>query len=307
MTRDRDNTPLGALYMLGACVLFSLMWVFVKLASAGIPFIEIMLFRNAAALIPTFFIVARAGGLRVLSTAHPSRHLLRAFTGLGAMGTNFFALSVLPLADTTALIYSTPLFVTILSIPLLGERVGVWRWSAVIVGFLGILVIAISQGAFSAQTVGGWLAVAATVAAISHGLFSALTTLLVRQLSATDHSAGIVFWQSVLMTGLCLLMVPFVWVTPTWTELMQLMAVGLIGGIAQYLLTQAYATAEASAIGAYSYSSIIFSAFAGWLLWNDVPELGFYAGGALIVGSGIVILHRERVRRAARGARDIKT
>ncbi len=304
----RDNTARGAAYMLCATLLFALMWVFVKQATErGVHFVEIMLFRNMIAIVPTLAVVARAGGPAMLRTAYPLRHVSRAVTGLGAMATNFFALSVLPIADTIALMYGTPLFVTVLSIPLLGEKVGVWRWSAVIVGFTGILLIAFSQGAFSGAQAAGTLATVATIAGVSHGLFSALTQLLVRQLSATDHTASIVFWQSVLMTLIVAVFVPFVWSGQVFAALPLLVTVGLIGGVAQFLLTEAYASAEASALGAYSYTSILWAALFGWLVWGDVPASGFFAGAVLIVASGLVILHRERIRRAQRLSRDIKT
>lgn len=307
MRRDRDNSTLGAIFMLGSTLTFSVMWVFVKQATEqGVHFVEVMLFRNLVAVFPMLLFVMRAGGFGLLRSAYPARHLLRAATGLGAMGTNFFALSVLPIADTTALLYGTPIFATLLSIPLLGERVGPWRWAAVIVGFCGILWIAASQGAFGGAHAAGMLATIATIAGMSHGIFSGLTQLLVRQLSATDHTASIVFWQSVLMALLVALVVPFVWSGNVWAAFWPLLAVGLIGSVGQFLLTEAYATAEASALGVYSYASILWATLLGWLIWGDVPALGFFGGAALIVASGLVILHRERLRRAQRLTRDIK-
>jgi drug/metabolite transporter (DMT)-like permease len=302
----KDDTRRGIALMLGACALYSLMWVFVKQAAETIPFLQIMLFRNLVALVPAAAVTMRAGGVHVLRTARPARHIVRALTGLGAMGTNFFALSVLPIADSTALIYTTPLFVTILSAPLLGERVGPWRWSAVLIGFSGIVVIALSMGAFGGPAASGWLGTAAVIAAVSHGLFGAMNTLLVRQLSATDHTAGIVVWQSALMAAFCLVPAGLVWVDPSpWAWLM-LLAVGVLGGAAQVLLTEAYASAEASALGPFSYVSIVFTAFAGYAIWGDVPAPGFFLGAALIVAAGLLILHRERVRAARRQGSDAK-
>lgn len=301
----RHDATRGALYMLGSTLVFALMWVFVKQATErGVHFVEVMLFRNLVAIVPALAVVARAGGLRMLRTAYPLRHLSRALTGLGAMATNFFALSVLPIADTIALMYGTPLFVTVLSIPILGERVGVWRWSAVIIGFVGILLIALSQGAFGGGSAVGTLATLATIAGVSHGFFSALTQLLVRQLSATDSTASIVFWQSILMTTIVGLFVPVFWSGAVLASLPLLVVIGLLGGVGQYLLTEAFASAEASALGAYSYASILWAALFGWLVWGDVPVAGFFAGAALVIASGLVILHRERVVRARRLARE---
>jgi drug/metabolite transporter (DMT)-like permease len=218
-----------------------------------------------------------------------------------AQGCSFFALTVLPLAVQTALGYTTPLFVTILAIPLLGERVGVHRWSAVLLGFCGVLVIAAGQGVLAgvfqgAAAVAGTLAVIGTAVAVAQGLFSALTTLLVRQLSATETSTTIVLWQSLLMTAFTLVVLPFVWVTPGWRDLALLVLMGVVGGSAQWLLTEAYASAQVSALGPYSYSSLLWSILLGWMAWGDVPAASMLAGAALIVAAGLYILHRELVR-----------
>ncbi|MCI0752502.1 DMT family transporter [Teichococcus vastitatis] len=292
----RHDLRRGALMMLGATALFSLMGALVKGLGDSIPFPELMFFRNLLAL-P----VVAAIGLRRkvdLRTQRFGGHFLRALAGLAAMSCSFFALTVLPLAEQTALTYSTPIFVIILSIPMLGERPGPHRWGAVLVGFLGILVIALGQGAFIGggrhdPSIPEWLLWAGFGAAATHGLFSALTTLLVRQLSATEASAAIVLWQSILMTAMTTLALPFVWVTPSWEQLPLLIGMGLLGGLAQVMLTEAYASAQVSALGPYSYSALIWAIGIGWLVWGDVPTPSMLAGAAMIVAAGLYILHRE--------------
>jgi drug/metabolite transporter (DMT)-like permease len=296
----RHDLRRGALMMLGATALFSLMGALVKGLGDSIPFPELMFFRNLLAL-P----VVAAIGLRRkvdLRTQRFGGHFLRALAGLAAMSCSFFALTVLPLAEQTALTYSTPIFVIILSIPMLGERPGPHRWGAVLVGFLGILVIALGQGAFIGggrhdPSIPEWLLWAGFAAAATHGLFSALTTLLVRQLSATEASAAIVLWQSILMTAMTTLALPFVWVTPSWEQLPLLIGMGLLGGLAQVMLTEAYASAQVSALGPYSYSALIWAIGIGWLVWGDVPTPSMLAGAAMIVAAGLYILHRELRRR----------
>jgi drug/metabolite transporter (DMT)-like permease len=222
--------------------------------------------------------------------------LLRAFTGTMAQGCSFFALTVLPLAEQTALTYTTPLFVTLLSIPLLGEKVGIHRWSAVILGFVGIMVIALGQGAFQG---GSWPERAVMIGmavAVSQGVWSALTTLLVRNLSATESSTTIVLWQSLLMTAFTAVALPFFWTTPNAWELLILILVGLVGGVAQVMLTEAYASAQVSSLGPYSYTSILWSVGLGWLIWGDMPTIATIIGAVLIVLSGLYILHRELLR-----------
>lgn len=292
----RHDIRRGALMMLGATALFTIMSAMIKGVSADVHFIEVMFFRSAFALPVVFAIAMRSRNWKVLRTKRFPGHVVRAFTGTMAQGCSFYALTVLPLAEQTALTYTTPLFVTILSIPLLGEVVRIHRWSAVIVGFIGILVIALGQGAFQ----GGELPDARTAfgmsVAVVQGLFSAVTTLLVRNLSSTESSSTIVMWQSLLMTAFTLVALPFVWSAPSGMSLLLLIGVGLIGGIAQVMLTEAYASAQVSALGPYSYTSILWSVMLGWMIWGDAPSWATILGAVLIVASGLYILHRELVR-----------
>jgi drug/metabolite transporter (DMT)-like permease len=296
----RHDIRRGAACMLAATALFTIMSALVKAASETIPFMEVMFFRSALAM-PVVLLIALRGrarwaeGVALLRTKRFPGHFLRACTGTAAMGCSFYALTVLPLAEQTALTYTTPLFVTMLSIPPLGEQVGVHRWSAVLVGFLGILVIALGQGAFGGGIPPKPILIGMAIAVLQ-GVFSALTTLLVRQLSATESSSTIVLWQSLLMSAFTGLTLPFIWVSPGWWELLLLIGVGLLGGIAQVLLTEAYASAQVSALGPHSYTAILWSVLIGWTVWSDAPTLSMLLGAVLIVVAGLYILHRELVR-----------
>ncbi len=296
----RHDIRRGALMMLGATALFTAMSAVIKGVSDNIHFIEIMFFRSAFALPVMLAIAARRHDWSMLRTKRLNAHVVRAFTGTMAQGCSFFALTVLSLADQTALSYTTPLFVTILSIPFLGEKVGIHRWSAVLIGFAGILVIALGDGAFQGGALPGGIAAIGMAAAVIQGVWSAITTLLVRSLSATESSATIVLWQSLLMTAFTLVALPFFWTTPTFAEFVLLVLIGLVGGVAQVLLTEAYASAQVSALGPYSYTSILWSVALGWIVFGDSPTWSTLAGAALIVSSGLYILHRELQRAAAR-------
>lgn len=294
----RHDIRRGALMMLGATALFTVMSVFIKGVSDSIHFIEIMFFRSAFALPVMLAIAARRHDWSMLRTKRLGAHVIRAWTGTMAQGCSFFALTVLSLADQTALSYTTPLFVTILSIPFLGEKVGIHRWSAVLLGFAGVLVIALGDGAFQGGAMPSGIAAIGMAAAVIQGVWSAITTLLVRSLSATESSATIVLWQSVLMTAFTLVALPFFWTTPSLVEFILLVLIGLIGGVAQIMLTEAYASAQVSALGPYSYTSILWSVVLGWIVFSDAPTWSMLAGAALIVTSGLYILHRE-LRRAS--------
>jgi drug/metabolite transporter (DMT)-like permease len=293
----RHDIRRGVLCMLAACALFTLMSSIIKSLGDRVPFPEQMFFRSALAIPVVMLIVLRAqrgrGVIGALRTKRFGGHVLRACTGTGATACSFYALTVLPLAEQAALTNSTPLFVTLLSIPFLGEKVGLHRGGAVLLGFVGIMVIAIGQGAFSGDMAGA--AKYGFIAATVHGLFSAATTMMVRSLSATEASTTITLWQSILMSALIGLALPFFWVTPSLHDFMLLLLIGGMGGVAQVLLTEAWASAQVSALAPYSYSSLLWAILFGWLLFGDVPGAATIAGAVLIVAASLYILHREIV------------
>jgi len=295
----RHDVRRGVLLMLAACALFTVMSALIKALGGRIPVAEVMFFRSAFAVPVVLLVVARARrGRPVLDALRTKRfpgHFVRATTGTAAQACAFFSLALLPLAEHTALTNTTPLFVTLLSIPFLGEKVGVHRAGAVLLGFAGILVIAWGQGGFTSALEGAaWLGMAV---AVGNGVFSAATTLLVRRLSATEASTTITLWQSLLMTAFAAAALPFGWVTPGWHDLILLVLVGLLGGAAQIMLTEAWASAQVSAIAPYSYSSLLWAILFGWVAFGDVPGPLTVLGSALIVTASLYILHRELVRR----------
>lgn len=287
----RHDFRRGAALMLAATALFAVMGALVKDAVSRIPFTEVMFFRAALA-VPVVILLATRGRERPqLRTRRFPQHVLRAMTGTAAMGCSFWSLGVLPLAEQTALTYTTPIFAAILAVPFLGERVGFWRAMGIAIGFAGIVAIALGKGAFAGAVTG--LVILGMVAATLHGLFSGLTTLLVRSLSATESSSTIVLWQSLLMTAFTALTLPFVWVTPSLAELKILLLIGLVGGIAQVLLTEAYASAQVSSLGAFSYTGVLWAVLIGWLAFGEEQRWTTFLGAGLIVLAGIAILRGE--------------
>ena len=295
----RHDMRRGVLLMLGASAVFTLMSAVIKSLGDRIPVAEVMFFRSALAVPVVLLVVARARpGRRMIEALRTKRlpgHIIRACTGFSAQVCSFFALALLPLAEHTALTNTTPIFVTLLSIPFLGERVGIHRGGAVVLGFIGIMVIAIGQGAFTGTPEG--LARIGLLAAVANGAFSACTTMLVRSLSATEASTTITLWQSLLMTAFAAVLLPFVWVTPSWSELGLLILIGLLGGAAQIMMTEAWASAQVSALAPYSYSSLLWAILFGWIVFAQVPGGSTIAGAVLIVLASLYILHRELRRR----------
>lgn len=293
MTLPRERIGRGIAFMVAAVALFNVMGALVKWLGPHYPIGQLMFFRNAFAIPAGLAIVLGQGGLSQLRTERPFAHLLRAATGVSAMGTGFYALSVLPLADATAISFTNPLFVTMLAIPLLGEKVGLHRWSAVGAGFVGVLVLAwglAQDGGFGGGSTLGMLG------GLANALLSALSALLVRRLSATESSAAISLWQSVLATLLTLVLLPFGWRTPPLGDLALLVSIGLSGGVAQFWLTQAYRYAPASVAGPFTYTSMVWAILLGWLVWSEAPTPTMLLGSAIVVASGLYILHREVFR-----------
>nr|WP_282572067.1 DMT family transporter [Roseomonas acroporae] len=286
--------------MVAATLCFSAMFALVKALGDRIHFAEMMFFRSLIALPVMFWMVTHVGGLRMLATKRLGGHALRAVTSFVAMSLGFYAATLLPLAALMGLTYTAPLFVTILSIPMLGEQVGRHRWGAVVVGFLGILVVAASGSGGTGPAGTGTLLLLGAFCAVLNGFFSALSTLQVRQLSATEPSATIVLWQSLLIALLTGLALPFIWVTPGWTEMGLLVLLGIVGGIGQLAWTEAYASAQASSLGVYTYSGIVWAMLLGWAVWGEVPGLGTLLGAALIIAAGLYILRRELLRKRLR-------
>ncbi|MBS5904954.1 MAG: DMT family transporter [Acetobacteraceae bacterium] len=261
----RHDLRRGALLIVAAGLIWQLMNALVKQLGSTIPVPELMF---------------------LLRTRRFGGHVVRASTGLVAMSLSFLAVSVLPLAEQQVLGYTQPLFITILAIPFLGEQPDRRRWLAVLVGFLGVVTVALGQGGLGGGSAPGW----AYVAAVTQGLVSALTTLQIRQLSATESSSTITLWQAILMTGIMTCALPFVWVTPTWGQFGLLVLLGTLGGLAQVLQTEAFASAQVSALGPYTYCGLIWATIIGWTVFGDAPSLVMILGALLIVGAGLAIL-----------------
>ncbi|MBV8776482.1 MAG: DMT family transporter, partial [Alphaproteobacteria bacterium] len=220
-----DDIRLGILYMLASVFLFSIQNAIGKWLAQSYPIPMLVFFRSFVALLPSFILVMRAGGLQVMRTNRLGGQFGRAVIWGGSNVASFFAYHLLPLADAVALTFAAPLFLTALSYPIIKERVSRERWIAVSVGFVGVLVMARPSGAESAVGVAG---------AVACAVCNAVGTLTVRDLCRTEHSASIVTWTAVFMTLMALPLLPFSWMTPAPLDLAMFCSIGLIGGVSQY-------------------------------------------------------------------------
>jgi drug/metabolite transporter (DMT)-like permease len=256
----------------------------IKWVSATHPIGQIIFFRNVFAFVPVFFVLRQAGGFAVLRTKHFGDHVVRGAMGILSMVCIFGAFSLMPLGEAVALSLSAPIFVTVLSVPLLGERVGIRRWSAAIVGFSGILVM-------TRPGLGVFQPVA--LLAVGGALFYALAVISIRRLSAADPPATIVFYFTLFAAIAGAVSLPFQWVTPDAVGLALLVGIGLIGGVAQLALTQAFRLAPVALVAPFDYGALVFAVFFGYVVWGDVPDLFIIGGAMIVVASGLYILHRE--------------
>lgn len=287
-----SHTLLGIYCKLGSVVLFSTMDAMVKSLGGTYSAFQIMLFRSAVAMIPIAVIVWRAGDLRVVLSRRPWLQVARVLAGLGSTIGFFYVFPRMPFVDAYAISYAAPFFMVALSVPLLGEQVGWRRWSAVGVGFAGVLLI-LDPWSISFHTT--------SLIVLGATFCYALSTILVRRLSRHDQDAASLFWFALAQSLVGLGGAAPDWIWPSATDWVWLLLVGLLGGCAQVLVTRAWRLTPAAILAPFDYTSIglamLYSHFwfrehVSWTIWLGLP---------LVIGSGLFILYRERVR--AREAR----
>jgi drug/metabolite transporter (DMT)-like permease len=289
----RTDSPVKAVILANVAVLvFTLMDGVIKNVSHVFPTGELLFFRNFFACPVILGFMLATGGLR-LATRRWLGHLLRGLFGVGAMYCFFLSYKLLPLSDAIALGLSGPIFLTVLSIPILGEKVGIRRWSAVIVGFLGVLLMT-RPGA-------GTLQIAAFVP-LGAAVFYALAMITIRRLSESEPSTTIVFYFTLFATLIALMTTQlstlgpeYEWVWPTGWEWGSVLLIGFMGGVGQLVITYAFRMAPVSLIAPFDYTALVYAFIIGHLWFGEVPDAYLIVGGLLVVLSGIYIIHRETV------------
>jgi drug/metabolite transporter (DMT)-like permease len=280
----------GIALMLLAVGIFSVMDALVKLLAQSYHPFQVAFFRGLCAILPIGIMIAAGGGPRLLATCRPLGHLLRSAVGVGALLLFFYAFAHMKLADVVAVSFAAPLFVTALSVPLLGEQVGWQRWSAVIAGFVGVVLV-VDPGTVLDDPM--------ALTALAASLFYSLSLIVIRRLATTESNAAIVFYYSLAVALVCGAMLPFIWTAPTPLHLALLVLVGLLGGTAQYVMVEAFRWASVSVLVPFEYSAILWSLVIGYVGFGETPDMQMLVGVAIIVASGLYILHRETVRRPA--------
>jgi drug/metabolite transporter (DMT)-like permease len=270
-----------------ALVLFSTMDAMVKwLGDSYGPF-QMMLFRSTLALVPLYLFYRKSGGIRLVRSRRPLLQVLRIATGFGSLLGFFYVLPRMPLVDAYAISYAAPLFMVGLAALVLDEQVGWRRWSATAVGFVGVLIM-LEPWTISIH----WLSLVVLGATFCYSL----STVLTRLISRYDHDVATIFWfcLSASIVSLIGAMPDWRWPSPAgWAWLCSL---GLLGGIGQILATRALRLAPASVLAPFDYASIAFAVLYGYLWFREDPSPAVWIGLPLVIGSGLYVLHRERLR-----------
>ncbi|MEQ8310121.1 MAG: DMT family transporter [Sphingopyxis sp.] len=289
----------GIALRLLAMISLSLMFVLVKYVdAAGVHIVESLFWRQALVLPFLLAWVMATSGLASLKTQRIGAHARRMAMGLAGMACNFGAMILLPMAEATTISLSVPIFAVIFAALLLGEATGWQRWSAVIVGFIGVLLVLDPITGF-AGGFGGEHGVG-TIVALSGAIMTALITIAVRDLGRTENAATIVFWFSLLSMIPLGIALPFVITPHDGREWLLLMGLGFLGAVVQMSLTGALRLAPVSVVIPMDYSSLLWSIAAGWWFFGTLPADTTWIGAPLIVASGLFIAWREHRRHIER-------
>ena len=278
-----SKNQLGFLYMFMSICAFSLMDVIVKW-SVDYPIGQVLFFRGFFGIIFYFFVIPRERINNFYQTKRPGLHALRCLAGLIALISIFIALRKLPLATVVSISFAAPIFTTILSIFLLSEKVGIFRWLAVIIGFIGILII--TEPGISELNI-------YYIFPIIFCLGLSYVAITIRQLSTSEPAWLISFYFSLSITFLSFLTIPQGWVMPNLNHFILLSLIGIFGGVANLWLSLSYKYSEVSLVTPLKYLALVFAVIFGYFIWEEVPTIKTILGAFLVIISTLIIFRRE--------------
>lgn len=285
--QPQASTATGIACILAAVLLFSVYNALTKWVVADYSVWQIMFFRGLAGVVP-FFIWAWLMAPDALRSQRPSLQALRAAFGLAANVLFILAYREMPLAEAVAIGYAAPIFIVVLSVPLLSERVGIQRASAAVVGFIGVVMIAQpGAGLFSSGA----------LYAMSGTLFYALLISTTRRVGASDPALCTVVYTSGIYTLATSLTLPAVWITPGPVDLALMISIGLVGSTAMLVFAHAYRHAAAALLAPFDYSAMLWAGLLGFVVWHEVPSPLAIAGMIVVAGAGLFLMRHERLSR----------
>jgi drug/metabolite transporter (DMT)-like permease len=285
-----DNTRAIAL-KLGQTLSFSLMYAMIKLAG-NVPIGQVVFYRGFFALLPlfiwTFFTV---GPLEAIKTRRPAYHVVRAVLGTTSMFSSFLAVQLLPLVTVTAFNFVQPIFAVILAALFLSEKVGKYRWGAVIVGFLGVLLMIEPHGGLTALLT---LKLSkGVVYALVSSFLTAVVVVWIRQMSATERCEAIVFYFMTACAAMGAIVMLWDYAPIGWGAVFWLVLCGLVGGVGQLAMTYSYHYGEPSLLAPFDYAQMIWAMILGWFVFAEMPVAMVLLGAGVVIGSGLFIAWRE--------------
>ena len=262
---------------------FSVMDLLVKWSS-DYPTGEVLFFRGFFGLLPTYFLIPKNKLKTFYTTERSKEHLFRCLMGLMALIAIVVALRELPLAVVVSLSYAAPLFITVLSIFLLSEKVGVFRWLAVIIGFIGVIIIA--EPGFKGMNYLYFLPLIFCIG-------MAFVTIMIRKLSTTEPIWLISIFFTITISIAGLATIPMGWKMPNFQDFILLALIGVTGGSANLFLTQSYKLSEVSLVAPLKYLALVFAIFFGYFIWSEIPTIKTLIGASLVVLASLIIFRRE--------------
>ena len=277
------KNQLGFLYMFMSICAFSIMDLIVKW-SEHYPLGQVLFFRGFFGVLFYFLIIPKERLHNFYYTKRAGLHFLRSFSGLIALVAIFIALRSLPLATVVSISFAAPIFTTIFSIFLLNERVGVYRWLAVVVGFIGILII--TEPGISSLNI-------FYIFPIIFCIGLSYVAITIRKLSTTEPVWLISLYFSISITLLSLFSLPLGWIMPSIKDFMILAMIGIFGGVANLWLSQSYKYSEVSLVTPLKYLALVFAIIFGYLIWDEIPTIKSLFGAALVIISTLIIFRRE--------------
>jgi drug/metabolite transporter (DMT)-like permease len=286
----REHVPLGILYMVGATIMFAGSSAASKWLVASYPVGEVLFTRTAVALVACALFIIPQTGLAVFRTRRLGHHVMRSVSQGFSQTFLLIAFSLMPLASAIAINFSAPLFAALVSALLLKEAVGLARWSALLVGFCGVLIVT-QPGAETFQ-IGALFALANAV------LYGSVTAA-VRGMTATESAETLTLYQLTLLTAMFALLLPLGWVSPTPVDAGWIVFNGVSNAVGQYWWTRALHLAPASAVAPFYYLSLIWASILGFAIWGDVPTIALVTGSVVVVASGLFLIWRESNARQA--------
>jgi drug/metabolite transporter (DMT)-like permease len=285
------NYRYGILLQVLAMLSFSVQGALVRYAGARVPVGELVFFRSSLALIPLFLMLAWQGKIGSVKAKNLRAHVIRSITNVTGMFFNFAGLARTPLADATALGYATPLFTVILAAVFLGEVVRIWRWCAVVVGLLGVLVM---LSPHLGESMGGQGALLGPIFCLCAAFLFGVAFTQIRHMTNTETTGALVFHYSTIAALIGLTTALWTgWVLPTGADLIALLMIGILGGSAQILVTESFRHAPAGVLAPFAYTSMIWAVAIGFFWFGEVPEIIVLFGAMIVIGSGLFVIWRE--------------